>query len=108
MYLNTFFWEGAPRFHQTLKWVHGTKKKLRTPDVKQINLVECRSRDDRQIKSILPSVPVFYFYFHEALKILNSILHHQLQFWPEIRFACYKPDRLATAYSDITRASKFP
>ena len=32
MHLSTFFWEGVRRFHQTLKGVHGTKKKVKNPD----------------------------------------------------------------------------
>jgi hypothetical protein len=67
-------------FHQTLKGVHGTTKDLKTPDLKQINLTECRNRDVRQITTIFPPVPVFYSYFHEAMKILNATLHHKLQF----------------------------
>lgn len=66
-------------FHQTLEGVQGTKS-LRTPDLKQIKLIQCRSRDGREITTIFPEVPVIYSYFHEDLKILNSSLHHKLQF----------------------------
>jgi len=46
MHLNTFFWEGVHRFHQTLKRVHGTKMvkhllfRLRKETIKTVSKYE--------------------------------------------------------------------
>jgi hypothetical protein len=66
-------------FHRILEGVQGTKI-LRTPNLKQIKLIQCRSRDGREITTIFPEVPVIYSYFHEDLQILSSSFHHKPQF----------------------------